>query len=105
MSIKDREDLTHNARVIKRSVCRYLKDVVARRILSKEQQDHVRLKPASLNIQYIKLGLLADIPQKNVFACGDCGCMYTIKPQKGGSKCPVCKSEYRDRIEVLHISY
>ena len=91
MPIKDREDLTHNARVIKRSVCRYPKDVVAWRILSKEQQqDHVRLKPASLNIQYIKLGLLADIPQKNVFACGDCGCMYTIKPQKGGSKNVPC---------------
>ena len=37
--------------------------------------------------------------RKNVFACGDCGCMYTIRPQKGGSKCPVCKSEYRLRIE------
>ena len=60
---------------------------------------YVRLKSDSLNIQYPMLGSLADVPQKNVFACGDCGCMYTIKPQKGGSKCPVCKSEYRLRIE------
>jgi len=39
------------------------------------------------------------IPQKWIFACGDCGCIFTTMAEKQTGICPVCKSSDRNTIE------
>jgi hypothetical protein len=39
------------------------------------------------------------IPQKWLFACGDCGCIFTTMAEKQTGICPVCKSSDMDKIE------
>jgi predicted Zn-ribbon and HTH transcriptional regulator len=39
------------------------------------------------------------IPQKWIFACGDCGCIFTTMAKKQTGICPVCKSTDRNKIE------
>jgi predicted Zn-ribbon and HTH transcriptional regulator len=39
------------------------------------------------------------IPQKWIFACVDCGCIFTTMAEKQAGICPVCKSSDMDRIE------
>ena len=39
------------------------------------------------------------LPQKWVFACGDCGCIFTTMAEKQTGLCPVCKSSDMDKIE------
>jgi len=39
------------------------------------------------------------IPQKWLFACGDCGCIFTTMAEKQTGLCPVCKSSDRNTIE------
>jgi hypothetical protein len=38
-------------------------------------------------------------PQKWIFACGDCGCIFTTMAEKQTGLCPVCKSSDMDKIE------
>jgi predicted Zn-ribbon and HTH transcriptional regulator len=39
------------------------------------------------------------IPQKWIFACCDCGCIFTTMAEKQTGLCPVCKSSDRNKIE------
>jgi hypothetical protein len=39
------------------------------------------------------------IPQKWIFACCDCGCIFTTMAEKQTGICPVCKSTARNQIE------
>ena len=39
------------------------------------------------------------IPQKWLFACHDCGCIFTTMAEKQTGLCPVCKSSDMDKIE------
>ena len=39
------------------------------------------------------------LPQKWIFACGDCGCIFTTMAEKQTGLCPVCKSSDMDKIE------
>ena len=39
------------------------------------------------------------IPQKWIFACVDCGCIFTTMAEKQTGICPVCKSTDRNQIE------
>jgi hypothetical protein len=39
------------------------------------------------------------IPQKWIFACVDCGCIFTTMAEKQTGICPVCKSSERNTIE------
>jgi predicted Zn-ribbon and HTH transcriptional regulator len=42
---------------------------------------------------------MTGIPQKWLFACGDCGCIFTTMAEKQTGICPVCKSSDMDKIE------
>ena len=42
---------------------------------------------------------MGGIPQKWLFACGDCGCIFTTMAEKQTGLCPVCKSSVMDKIE------
>ena len=42
------------------------------------------------------------IPQKWIFACVDCGCIFTTMAEKQTGKCPVCKSSIRITIEAIY---
>jgi predicted Zn-ribbon and HTH transcriptional regulator len=42
---------------------------------------------------------MGEIPQKWIFACGDCGCIFTTMAEKQTGICPVCKSSDRNKIE------
>ena len=39
------------------------------------------------------------IPQKWIFACIDCGCIFTTMAEKQTGICPVCKNSDRNTIE------
>jgi predicted Zn-ribbon and HTH transcriptional regulator len=41
------------------------------------------------------------IPQKWLFACSDCGCIFTTMAEKQTGLCPVCKSRDMEKIEGL----
>jgi predicted Zn-ribbon and HTH transcriptional regulator len=42
---------------------------------------------------------MGEIPQKWIFACGDCGCIFTTMAEKQTGICPVCKSSDMNKIE------
>lgn len=44
------------------------------------------------------------IPQKWIFGCIDCGCMFTINAKNQENKCPLCKSRKYDKIEGFNYS-
>ena len=37
--------------------------------------------------------MVYQVPQKWTFACGECGCVFTINAKKQSNKCPVCHSK------------
>jgi hypothetical protein len=39
------------------------------------------------------------LPQKWIFACADCGCIFTTMAEKQTGICPLCKSSDRNMIE------
>ena len=39
------------------------------------------------------------IPQKWIFSCVDCGCVFNSMAEKQTGICPVCRSSDRDMIE------
>lgn len=39
------------------------------------------------------------VPQKWIFACGECGCIFTINAKKQENKCPVCEASAGQQIE------
>ena len=43
--------------------------------------------------------VVGELPQKWIFACGDCGCIFTTMAEKQTGLCPVCKSGDMDKIE------
>jgi hypothetical protein len=42
---------------------------------------------------------MGGIPQKWIFACVNCGCIFTTMAEKQTGICPVCKSSDRNTIE------
>ena len=47
------------------------------------------------------------IPKKWIFACVDCGCIFTTMAEKQTGICPVCKSSVRNddrRVQLLAIN-
>jgi hypothetical protein len=45
---------------------------------------------------------MGTIPQKWIFACIDCGCIFTTMAEKQTGLYPVCKSSDMDKIEGLN---
>ena len=43
--------------------------------------------------------MVYQVPQKLIFACGECGCIFTINAKKQSSKCPVCQSNAMVQIK------
>jgi predicted Zn-ribbon and HTH transcriptional regulator len=46
--------------------------------------------------------IMGALPQKWIFACGNCGCIFTTMAEKQTGLCPVCKSSDMDKIEGLN---
>jgi len=46
---------------------------------------------------------MSAIPRKWIFACVDCGCIFTTMAEKQTGACPVCKSSDKNKIEVSTI--
>ena len=42
------------------------------------------------------------VPQKWIFACGECGCVFTINARKQTNQCPMCQSKGMLQIEGLN---
>jgi rRNA maturation endonuclease Nob1 len=60
-----------------------------------------RLCPSGLNlfILFFINEAMGAIPQKWIFACSACGCIFTTMAEKQTGLCPVCKSSDMNKIE------
>jgi DNA-directed RNA polymerase subunit RPC12/RpoP len=43
--------------------------------------------------------MVYQVPQKWIFACGECGCIFTINAKQQKNNCPVCKSNAMTQIK------
>ena len=46
---------------------------------------------------------MAPIAQKWIFACVECGCIFTKKAKNQRNNCPVCKSQSAEKIEGIQV--
>jgi hypothetical protein len=59
----------------------------------------VSLALGNLFISFCYCVAMGAIPQKWIFACVNCGCIFTTMAEKQTGICPVCKSRDRNTIE------